>query len=32
VETEEIRTIVHTDEFDEFYNSLDERVKDKMDF
>jgi hypothetical protein len=31
METDEIRTIVHTDEFDEFYNSLDDSVKDKFD-
>ena len=25
-----IRELIHTDEFDEYYNSLDERVKDKF--
>jgi mRNA-degrading endonuclease RelE of RelBE toxin-antitoxin system len=28
-ETEKIRSILYTDEFKEFYNSLDERTKDK---
>ena len=30
--TEIIRELIHTDEFDEYFSSLDERVKDKKDY